>query len=124
MLFFSIKSLSVYQENNAFLAFIKIIHEFRDSVPIRKMHGYANILSNFSFLSKRQRRLQCIDTNNPLQTVVLYCVYLFKLYDKSIIILLTNDLTNIYSEISKILLILFDGLYLQCEGQCEGAEGS
>ena len=50
-------------------------------------------------------RLQCADVNNPLQTV-LYCVHLLKLYDKSIIISLKNDLTNIYSEISKIRLIL------------------
>ena len=46
------------------------------------------------------RQWQCIDVNNP--RTVLYCVYLVNLYDKSIIILLTNDLTYIYSEISKI----------------------
>ena len=44
-------------------------------------------------------------TSKSFQTS-LYCVYLLKLYDKWIIILLTNDLTNIFSEISKILLIL------------------
>ena len=41
--------------------------------------------------------IQCdysaIPTSNSFQTY-LYCVYLFQLYDKSIIILLTNDLTN------------------------------
>ena len=35
----------------------------------------------------------------------MYCLYLFKFYGKSIIILLINDLTNIYRKISKIQLI-------------------
>ena len=35
------------------------------------------------------------------------CVYLFRLFDKSIIISLTDDSTNICSEISKIWLILW-----------------
>ena len=69
------------------------------------------------------RQLQCIGVNNPLQTV-LYCVYLFKLYDKSIIIALTDDLVNIYSEISKIWLILWMVYTCNSEGQCEGVGGS
>ena len=45
-------------------------------------------------------------------------MYLLKLYDKSIVILLKNDLTNICSQLSKIQLILqwfiATGLYLEC----------
>ena len=37
----------------------------------------------------------------------LWCIYLLKLYYKSVIILLTNNLTNIWSEISKIRQILW-----------------
>ena len=40
-------------------------------------------------------------TSNSLQTC-LYYIYLLKLHDKSIFILLANDLTNICCEISKI----------------------
>ena len=55
-------------------------------------------LSNLPFLSKT-RREQCVDVNNPLQTVLK----LFKLYIltqivlKSIIVLLANVLANIFS---------------------------
>ena len=45
-------------------------------------------------------------TSNSFQTC-LYRVYLFKLYYKLIIILLTNNLTNICSEISKTWLVLW-----------------
>ena len=37
----------------------------------------------------------------------LYCIYSFKSYDKSIIILLRNSLTKIWSKITKIRLILW-----------------
>ena len=66
-------------------------------------------LSNFPFLSKQFQVITvwwCKQpTSNSFQTC-LYCIYLFKLYDKSIIILLTNVLANICSEISQIRLIL------------------
>ena len=69
-------------------------------------------LSNFPF--KRYKVIKWLatvcwskqSTSNNFQ-MCLYCIYLLKLYDKSIIILLTNDLTNICSEISKIRLILW-----------------
>ena len=68
------------------------------------------ILSNFPFLSKRYaRREQCVDVNNPLQTVFKH----FKLYRLAQIVweinycMLTNVLVNICSEISKIWLILW-----------------
>ena len=45
-------------------------------------------------------------------------MYFLKLYDKSIVMLLRNDLTNICSEISKIRLFyewfIATGLYLEC----------
>ena len=69
-------------------------------------------LSNFPFKRYEAiRRLATVcwckqSTSNSFQTC-LYCIYLLKLYDKSIIILLTNDLTNICSKISKIRLILW-----------------
>ena len=69
-------------------------------------------LSNFPFKRcEAIRRLAAVcrckqSTSNIFQTC-LYCIYLLKLYDKSIIVLLKNDLTNICSEISKIRLILW-----------------
>ena len=91
-----------------------VIHGFRDSVLVRKMHGcylgYGKISSNFSFLSKRYKAITVCWCKNPTSNsfqMCLYCLYLFKLYDKSIIILPTNDLTNICSEISEIRLILW-----------------
>ena len=52
--------------------------------------------------------VQCIDVNNPLQqfSSTSICIYLLKLYDKSIIILLANVLANICSGMNKIPLIL------------------
>ena len=63
-------------------------------------------LSNFPFLSKWNKAGITVfwwkqPTSNSFQTC-LYCMYSLKLYNKSIIILLTNDLANICSEISKI----------------------
>ena len=69
-----------------------------------------NNLSNFPFLSKQYKAITVcwckLPTSNSFQTC-LYYIYLLKLYDKSIIILLTNDLTNICANISKIWLILW-----------------
>ena len=68
--------------------------------------------SNFPFKRyKVIRRLATVcwckqSISNSFQTC-LYCIYLLRLYDKSIIILLTNDLANICSEISKIWLIIW-----------------
>ena len=63
-----------------------------------------------SFLSDTSQ-LECVETNllKSFQTC-LYCIYLFKLYDKSIIILLANDIANICSKTG-----FMNGLYLQCE---------
>ena len=84
--------------------------KYRAVIRIRKN------LSNFPF--KRYEAIRRLaswlgtvcwckqSTSNSFQTG-LCCIYLLKLYDKSIIILLTNDLTNICSEISKIRLILW-----------------
>ena len=55
----------------------------------------------------KERRLQCAEPFSKSFQTCLYCIYLFKLYDESIIILLTNDLANICSEISKVWLILW-----------------
>ena len=67
-------------------------------------------LSNFLLLFKWYKAITmwwCKQpTSNSFQTC-LYCIYLLKLYDKSIIILLTNVLANICSEISKIQLVLW-----------------
>ena len=65
-------------------------------------------LSNFPFIPNDTRRDHCVDVNNPLQTVfnTSNYIYLVKLYDRSIIIFLTNVSANICSEISKIRLIL------------------
>ena len=75
-------------------------------------------LSNNPFLSKRYQAITVFwckqPTSNSFQTC-LYYIYLLKLYDTSIIILLTNDLTNICSKISRIWLILWMALSLQCE---------
>ena len=76
------------------------------------LQGYAKISSNFSFLSKQCKAITVCWCKQPtlrsFQTY-LYCIYLFKLYNKSIIILLTNTLTNIWMKISKIRLILWMG---------------
>ena len=50
-------------------------------------------------------------TSNSFKTC-LYRIYLLKLHDKSIAILLKNDLTNFCREISKIQLIL--GMVYTC----------
>ena len=70
-----------------------LMHGLRDSVPVCKPNGCYYVTQKFraTFHSypSDARRSRCVDVNN------LYCIYLFKLYDKSIIILLTNNLTNI-----------------------------
>ena len=60
------------------------------SIPIHAIHFDYSVLmqtTRFSFQT-------CLYS--------IYSIYLLKLYDKSIITLLTNDLTNIRGEISKI----------------------
>ena len=71
---------------------------------------YAKTLSNFSFPSERYKAIKvwrCKQTTAKGFQTCLYCIYLFKLYDMSIIMLLTSDLTNICRKISKIRLILW-----------------
>ena len=89
------------------------IHHFKDSLPTFKYTAVIKIcknLSNFPFLSKLYKLITlcwCKEpTANSFQTC-LYYIYLLKLCDKSIIILLTNDLTDICREISKVQLILW-----------------
>ena len=96
---------------------------FRDSFPALKVHRYDCYQDRQEF---EQFSIPIQAPNNTWRFTVcwckqlssislktcLYCMYLVKLYDKSIIILLTCDLTNVCSEISKIRLIL---LYLLCE---------
>ena len=52
----------------------------------------------------------------------LYCVYLFKLYDKSVNILLASDLTNICSEISKHRSILWMVFTCNLKANVKGLE--
>ena len=89
---------------------------FRDSGPVRKMHNcysrrqYAKTSNNIPFPFKRCKRLHWVDENKPLQKAfwcIYHDLYLFKLYGISIILLLTNSLANICSEISEIWLNLW-----------------
>ena len=76
----------------------------------RLLVGYTKISSNFSFLSKRSKAISVCWSKQPTSKsfqMCFYCIYLFKLYDKLIFLLLTIDLTNICSEISEIRLILW-----------------
>ena len=88
--------------------------QFR-SLKHKAVIGLRKNLSNFSFLSKWYKVIAVCwckqATSNSLE-MCLYCTSLLKLYDKSIIIFLTNVLANIYSEISKNFM---NSLYLQCE---------
>ena len=81
------------------------IYSFRDSVPVLKildcywdMQKFEQhfILILHAIASYKARALCCC--KQPTSN----CIYLFKLYDKSIIILLANVLACICSEISKI----------------------
>ena len=67
-------------------------------------------LSNFPLTSKQYKAItmcRCKQlTWNSFKTL-LYCNYLLRLYDKSIIILLANDLTNTCSKASKIWMIVW-----------------
>ena len=64
---------------------------------------------NFSFLSRRHKVVKACwckqPTSRSFQTC-LYCIYLFKMYDKSVIISPTNNWTNIWSDIRNICFIL------------------
>ena len=86
------------------------IDGFRDSFLVRKMHGCYWNTQKFrwtfhSYLSDT-RRLQCAD--DVFSSVfTLYILIQIAWYCKSIIILLTNNLTNICSKINKTPLILW-----------------
>ena len=107
------------------------IHGFRDSVPVCKIHGLYLDMQKFEATSHScasdTRRLHSTvcsckqPTSNSFQTS-LYCVYLLKLYDKSIIILLTNDSTNTCSKISKIWLILWMVYTCNVKAKVKGLE--
>ena len=76
----------------------------------RWLLGYTKISSKYSFPYKRYKTItvcRCKQlTSKSLQTC-LCSIYLFKVHDISVITLLTNDLTNVCSKISKIPLILW-----------------
>ena len=58
-------------------------------------------------LSSDTRRLQGADINKPLKKFFkVYCVYLLRLCNMPIIMLLTNNITKTWREISKIRMIL------------------
>ena len=90
-----------------------IVHDFRHSVPVLKHMVVIRIrqkLSNFPFISKRYKAITMCRCKQPIWNsfkTLLYCNYLLRLYGKSIIILLANDLTNICSKASKIWLIVW-----------------
>lgn len=68
------------------------------------------VSSNFSFHYRWSRKLQCADVNKPLQKVykrIYHYIHLLKLCNISIILLLANNLTNIYNEISKTQMNLW-----------------
>ena len=80
------------------------------SVNAQLLLGCPKISSNFSFLPKQYKAITVCWCKQPYSKsfqMCLYCIYLLKLYYKSIIILLTNNLTNIWNEISKSRLILW-----------------
>ena len=64
---------------------------------------FCHITNNFIF-DNNTRQLQCVDVNSPLEIVFkhVYTVYAYSIVNKSIIILLENNLANICSKISKI----------------------
>ena len=83
--------------------FCTINIDFGDSVPVRKTQDYYWDTQNF---------WASFHANKPLQKVfkrvsTAYTYYLFTFYDISIIMLLTNNLTIICREITKILLIFW-----------------
>ena len=87
------------------------------------IHGFGDFRATFCSHSSNTRQLQCVYVNKPLQKVFekcLYCIYLFKLHDTSIIMLLINDVTNICGEISKIQLILLMAYTCNLKGLQEG----
>ena len=61
---------------------------------------------NLSSTATRRWHCWCKQHKSCSFRTFLYCAYLHKFYDKSIIILLKNVLRNICREISEILLIL------------------
>ena len=80
---------------------------------------YWSIWLFLKFLYKRYKAITVCWCNQPTSKnfqTCLYCIYLFKLYHRSIITLLANKLTNIWSEIIKLRLILWMVyIYLRCE---------
>ena len=61
---------------------------------------------NLSSTATRRWHCRCKQHKSCSFRTFLYCAYLHKFYDKSVIILLKNVLRNICREISEILLIL------------------
>ena len=114
--FLALSRMSGNSEQKSILQTIKQLIQYTDlEIHIRSLKCTAVIrisknLSNSPFLLKRYKAITMCwckhPTSNSFKTCS-YCIYLLKLYDKSIIILLTNDLISISSEISKIRLILW-----------------
>ena len=97
------------------------IHRFKDSVPVLKIYNCYQDTQKFEQLSiptqAITRREQCVDVNNPLQTVFKH----FKLYILTQIVRQINyyiagKCFSQYLQRNKQNLIDFmNGLYLQCE---------
>ena len=88
------------------LGIIFIVDIFLYAVVIKVSKNF----SNFLFLSKWYRVITvcwCKQTTIDSFQTCLYYLYLVKLYNKWIIILLIKNLTNIYRKISKYRLILW-----------------
>ena len=91
-----------------------MIHAFRDSVLVCKMHDciwYAKI-SSISIPSHQAMQaitMNRLNENKPLKNAckrIKHCIYLFKFYSILITLFLENNLTNICREISKVGLNL------------------
>ena len=91
------------------------INDFKDPVVVCKMHDcYRTIrknLEHFHSFSSCHQAMQAIAMvrliyeKKAVQNVfkrIYHCIYLLKLYNISVILLLKNNLTNICSKISKI----------------------
>ena len=102
----------------------KVLHRTHmNSFFYLSVHGFGVFRATFCSHSSNTRQLQCVYVNKPLQKVFkkcLYCIYIFKLHDTSIIMLLINDLTNNCGEISKIQLILLMAYTCNLKGLQEG----
>ena len=98
--------LEIHFRSLKYTAVIRICKNL-SNFPFKRYETIRQLVTAWNYNSSMATMCWCKQpTWNSFQTC-LYCIYLLKLYDKLIIILLTNDLTNICSEISQIRLILW-----------------